>query len=337
MQAARYWEGAQAGKIRCTLCPHGCTLSEGQTGLCHVRTMKGGQLQAAGYGLISSAQVDPIEKKPLYHFYPGEEIFSIGGWGCNFACVFCQNWTISQQVIEGHRAYTPEQIIKRAQQAGGIGIAYTYNEPLVSFEFVFDCAVLARRAGLKNVLVTNGYINPKPAAELLSCIDALNIDVKSMDDAFYARKCRGHVQPVLDLAEQAHAAGCHVEITNLIIPGLNDEDALVGSLAEWIASALGPKTPLHLSAYRPQFKLEVPATTADQLVRAREQALAHLVYVYLGNVLSGTGQDTVCPGCGETLISRCGYRTQLPGIVDGLCAACRRPADIVTQSTPRPQ
>ncbi len=286
---------------------------------------------AASYGLISSAQVDPIEKKPLYHFYPGEEIFSIGGWGCNFACVFCQNWTISQQVIEGHRSYTPEEIIAKAQQAGGIGIAYTYNEPLVSFEFVRDCAVLGRQAGLKNVLVTNGFVNTEPAAELLPLIDALNIDVKSMDDAFYAKKCRGHVQPVLDLAVQASSAGCHVEITNLIIPGLNDDDALVTALSEWIASVLGPHTPLHLSAYRPQFKLEVPATKEAQLVRVHELALKHLDYVYLGNVLSGTGQNTVCPGCGATLISRQGYRTRLVGIDDGVCASCHRRADV----TPR--
>lgn len=332
MQAARYWEGVDAGKIHCTLCPHGCTLGEGQTGRCHVRTVEDGALLSAGYGLISSAQVDPIEKKPLYHFCPGEEIFSIGGWGCNFACVFCQNWTISQQVIKGHRTYTPEQIISKAQQMGGIGIAYTYNEPLVSIEFVRDCAELARQAGLKNVLVTNGYINPEPAAELLPFIDALNVDVKSMDDAFYVKKCRGHVQPVIDLAEQAHAEGCHLEITNLIIPGCNDDDALVESLATWMATALGPHTPLHLSAYRPQFKLEIPATTAAQLVRARELALEHLAYVYLGNVLSSAGQDTVCPGCGATLISRRGYCTGLPGIADGLCAACRRPADIITRS-----
>ncbi len=331
MQAARYWEGAGAGKIHCTLCPHGCTLREGQTGLCHVRTVTDGSLQAAGYGLISSAQVDPIEKKPLYHFYPGEEIFSIGGWGCNFACVFCQNWTISQQVIKGNRAYTPEQIIAKAQQMGGIGIAYTYNEPLVSIEFVQDCAALAREAGLKNVLVTNGYINPGPAADLLPLIDALNVDVKSMDDTFYVKKCRGHVQPVIDLAEQAHALGCHIEITNLIIPGCNDDDALVESLAEWVASALGAHTPLHLSAYRPQFKLQIPATTTEQLVRAYELALNHLAYVYLGNVRSSTGQDTVCPGCGATLISRSGYCTRQSGITDGVCAGCRRPVDLVTR------
>jgi len=331
METARYWEGTGAGKIHCTLCPHGCTLGEGQTGLCHVRTVNEGSLQAAGYGLISSAQVDPIEKKPLYHFHPGEEIFSIGGWGCNFACVFCQNWTISQQVIKGNRAYTPEQIIAKARQMGGIGIAYTYNEPLVSIEFVQDCAALARQAGLKNVLVTNGYINSGPAADLLPLIDALNVDVKSMDDAFYVKKCRGHVQPVMDLAEQAHAAGCHVEITNLIIPGCNDDDALVESLAEWVASALGPHTPLHLSAYRPQFKLQIPATTAEQLVHAHELALKHLAYVYLGNVRGSTGQDTVCPGCGATLISRSGYCTRLSGVTDGVCAGCRRPVDFVTR------
>jgi len=295
-----------------------------------------GKLMAAGYGLISSAQLDPIEKKPLYHFYPGEEIFSIGGWGCNFACVFCQNWTISQQRIEGHRSYSPEQIVSQAQRVGGVGIAYTYNEPLVSFEFVQECAVLARKAGLKNVLVTNGFINPEPAAALLPLIDALNVDVKSMDGAFYAKKCRGRVGPVLALAVQASAAGCHVEITNLIIPGLNDSDSLVESLSEWVASRLGGNTPLHLSAYHPQFKLEVPATTAATLGHARELALRHLAYVYLGNVRSGEGHDTTCPGCGAVLISRQGYRTCLVGIVDGSCVSCGRPVDAIMRPAQSP-
>jgi len=332
MKTARYWEPAGGGAIRCTLCPHACVLREGQTGLCHVRTVGQGHLMSAGYGLISSACVDPIEKKPLYHFYPGEEIFSIGSWGCNFACVFCQNWTISQQLIDGHHTYSSGEIVERARHAGGIGIAYTYNEPLVSFEFVHDCALRARDAGLKNVLVTNGYVAPAPAAALLPLMDALNIDVKSMDDAFYVTKCRGHVKPVLDLAAQAVACGCHVEITNLVIPGLNDDDALICSLAAWMADTLGEFAPLHLSAYRPQFKLSVPATTVTHLRRARALARKRLAYVYLGNVLSSDGQDTECPGCGKVLVRRRGYETALVGLDRGVCAGCRRAADLVTRN-----
>jgi pyruvate formate lyase activating enzyme len=329
MKTALYWEAVDGGRVRCNLCPHACLLGDGQSGLCHVRTVEDGELRAAGYGLISSAHLDPIEKKPLHHFYPGDDIYSIGGWGCNFACVFCQNWTISQQGIMGSHAFTPEEVIARALASGGMGVAYTYNEPLVSFEFVYDCAMLAREAGLKNVLVTNGFISTAAAAELLPLLDALNIDIKSIDDAFYSKKCRGHVQPVLDFAIQAVNSGCHVEITNLIIPGLNDERTLIESLVQWIASSLGEYTPLHLSAYHPQFKLTVPATTAQQLESAREYALESLRYVYLGNVAAG--QDTLCPQCGTTLVTRRGYKAKVVGIAAGLCRGCGRRADVVTQ------
>jgi pyruvate formate lyase activating enzyme len=333
MKTARYWDSVEGGKVRCMLCPHGCLLGDAQTGLCHVRTARGGELLAAGYGLISSAQVDPIEKKPLHHFFPGEDIYSIGGWGCNFACVFCQNWTISQQVIEGNHAYSPDEIVAKALKSGSLGIAYTYNEPLVAFEFVYDCAVLARENGLANVLVTNGYINAEPAAELLPLINALNIDVKSMDEDFYSKKCRGHVAPVLALAEQAVEAGCHVEITNLLIPGLNDDDALIGKLAEWIANSLGPQTPLHLSAYRPQFKLTLPATRGATLERARGIALQYLPYVYLGNVYAEEGQNTDCPWCGARLVTRRGYDTQIVGIENGCCTKCGKDSDVVTRTS----
>lgn len=296
MMEALYWS-SERDKVRCELCPHRCLLGDGQVGVCRVRKVVDCCLVAEGYGLISSENLDPVEKKPLNQFHPGEMIYSIGGWGCNFSCQFCQNWTISQQVLGGSRergagsmgrggvgAFCPEEIVERACASGGIGIAYTYNEPLISFEFVRDCAVLAHEAGLKNVLVTNGYINSKPAAELLPLIDALNIDIKSMDDSFYVEQCGGHLHPVLDFAIQAVESGSHVEITNLLIPGLNDADDLVESLAKWIANHLGRETPLHLSGYYPQYKLSVPATTLKQVQHARESAMESLAYVYMGNM-----------------------------------------------------
>ena len=335
METARYWEAMDSGMIRCGLCPHACRLAEGATGRCRVRTVQGGRLRAVSYGTISSSHVDPIEKKPLFHFYPGEAVFSVGSWGCNFSCSFCQNWSISQEGCPASGDVTrPEDVVARAQSAGGIGIAYTYNEPLVSYEFVSDCAALARDAGLKNVLVTNGYVCADPAAELLPLIDALNIDVKCIDDAFYAKHCGGHVRPVLDFATQAVAGGCHVEITNLIIPGLNDDSALIESLAAWIATSLGRCTPLHLSAYHPQYRLGVPATPRLQLERARDQALKHLSYVYLGNTSSALGRDTVCPSCGNALVTREGYDTRIAGIEMGMCTECRRPVDVVTRDRP---
>ncbi len=333
MKQALFWDTTDEGKIRCGLCPHGCQLAEGDVGRCHVRAVKNGELVAVGYGLIASAHVDPIEKKPLHHFYPGLDIFSIGSWGCNFACAFCQNWSLSQQgAMKGH-VYSPADVVSQAKASGGIGVAYTYNEPLVSYEFVYDCATLARASGLRNVLVTNGYVSALPAAQLLPLIDALNIDIKSMDDAFYTKQCRGHVRPVLDFAMQAVACGCHVEITNLVIPGLNDDDSLILSLAEWIATSLGVSTPLHLSAYYPQYKLSVPATSARQLEQAREHALKHLDYVYLGNTGSGVGQDTVCPHCGNTLVTRKGYATCISGIHAGGCSRCHHPVDMITQDS----
>ena len=179
----------ERGRARCELCPHRCAIAEGHEGRCRVRGVRDGALVPLGYGAVSSAQIDPIEKKPLYHYYPASSIFSVGGWGCNLSCTFCQNWSISQQSVQGHSRYTPEEVLEAAGDS--MGIAYTYNEPCVAFEFVRDTAALARERGLKNVLVTNGHINPEPAAELLPWVDALNIDVKSMDASFYREHCGG--------------------------------------------------------------------------------------------------------------------------------------------------
>jgi pyruvate formate lyase activating enzyme len=305
MKKASYWIRS-GGDAQCCLCPHSCNLSEGQTGLCKVRRCENGELVALGYGELSSSAVDPIEKKPLSHFHPGSSIFSIGGWGCNFSCSFCQNWTISQQTLpqlgsweknsredsgkvtkrrqkRTTSTYSPEDICRLSGDAGSIGVAYTYNEPLINYEFVLDCSRLVRQAGRLNVLVTNGYIQKEPASELLPFIDALNIDIKSMDNAFYKEHCGGAVQPVLDFARQA-ASQCHVEITNLLIPGLNDRPGEVTALAEWIADNLGKATPLHLSAYFPQYKSKNKATPYDVVENAAKEARVILDHVEMGNV-----------------------------------------------------
>lgn len=296
--------------------------------MCGVRSYNGSVLTADGYGAVSSAQVDPIEKKPLYHFHPGRRIFSIGGWGCNFACTFCQNWTISQQVMTGGRHRTPDEIAATAASDGSIGVAYTYNEPLIGIEFVADCAKRVRAAGLANVLVTNGYVNAKPASELLPLIDALNIDIKSMEETFYKRQCRGRLQPVLEFCKQAALAGCHVEITNLIIPGLNDGESDFVKLAAWVADNLGIATPLHLSAYHPQYKSTAPPTSVETLLGAYAVCRKRLSYVYLGNVVSSAGQDTDCPQCGATLVQRRGYNVTVSGLREGACRKCGRIADL---------
>ncbi len=237
-----------------------------------------------GYGVLSSVHVDPIEKKPLYHFHPGASIFSVGGWGCNFGCTFCQNWTISQDFRKSGTRHTPEQMVRAMREEGCSLIAYTYNEPLIGFEFVRDCCRLVHADGGENVLVTNGFVEESPAAELLPLVDALNVDIKSMDEAFYKHYCKGSLSPVLRFCRQAVKAGCHLEITNLIIPGLNDTDEGFERLAGWIHDELGPLTPLHLSAYHPDFKLAVPHTSRKTLQRASDICQKTLAYVYQGNL-----------------------------------------------------
>ncbi len=328
MRPALFWHPAAAGKIQCELCPQHCLIADRQAGRCGVRAAAGGELQARGYGLLSAVHNDPIEKKPLYHFHPGSMIYSVGGWGCNFACAFCQNWTISQQVDCTSRIIPPEELVQAARREQSVGLAYTYNEPLINIEYVADCAKLARAAGLVNVLVTNGYIEEQPAAWILPLVDALNIDLKSMDDDFYRKQCRGSLAPVLRFSRQAVAAGCHVEITNLLIPGLNDAEDQVGRLARWILENLGKSVPLHLSAYHPEYRMSRPATPVAVLERAWAQCRRDLNYVYLGNVLTGAGQDTLCPQCGAVLISRRGYATRMAGMTAGACAQCGRRAEI---------
>jgi len=315
--------------IQCDLCPHHCHLRGNFSGRCKVRARVGNELKAAGYGLISSAHIDPVEKKPLYHFYPGAPIFSLGGWGCNFGCTFCQNWSISQEFAQGRQCYTSEEMVREMKAQGCSLIAYTYNEPLVGFEFVRDCCQLVRLDGGKNVLVTNGFVETAPAAELLPLIDALNVDIKSMDEGFYEKYCKGRLAPVLDFCRQAVKAGCHLEVTNLIIPGLNDGDENFSRLAAWIRDELGALTPLHLSAYHPDFRLDVAPTPAATLQRAWEICRHELSYVYMGNMPVKHGQDTVCPGCGTTLVQRHGFQSRLIGLRDGSCARCGRKADII--------
>lgn len=330
---ARYVGADRAGRIVCGLCPHACVLGEGQAGRCHIRAVHAGRLVALGYGRVASAAMDPIEKKPLYHFHPGIGIFSLGGWGCNFACRFCQNWTLSQCAPPPDADFVaPARAIAAAVGAGAPAVAYTYNEPIVGIEYVLDCAVAARAAGLLNVLVTNGYIQHGPATDLLAVTDALNVDIKSMDEAFYQELCGAALRPVLAFCRQCAAAERHLEITHLVIPGRNDRDEQVARLAEWIAGELGPAVVLHLSAYRPEYQYDAPPTTAERLEQLYAVARARLAHVYLGNCATATGRDTLCAGCGQLLVDRRAYRGRVIGLRKDdsgvTCSACGRPAPI---------
>jgi pyruvate formate lyase activating enzyme len=332
MKEAAYWRKVSEEAGQCLLCPHFCRIREGRTGKCKVRSFLEGRLMAASYGRVSSAHLDPMEKKPLYHFHPGQPIFSIGGWGCNLSCLFCQNWSISQQGSnrDGGEDYPPESIVDTAAENGSSSIAYTYNEPVVNFEFVRDVAKLAKARGMNNVLVTNGFINPEPAAELLPLIDALNVDIKCIENDFYERQCGGAVKPVLDFCVQARRAGCHIEITNLVIPNLNDQPGQVAELAAWVKENLGETTPLHLSAYRPEYRMKTPAPPRALMEKAWNAAAAILPYVYLGNMLSDHGSSTRCPACKNEWIRRSGYTIQTVGLdKNAACRQCGRAADVI--------
>jgi pyruvate formate lyase activating enzyme len=254
----------------------------GGRGNCGVRINEGGILYSEVYGKTTGMSLDPIEKKPLYRYHPGEKILSLGTKGCNLHCDFCQNWRISQDLKAPTQDVTSAEIIERARACGSFGIAYTYNEPFIWYEFVFETAKLASRSGLANVLVTNGYVNIEPLEEILPFIGAMNIDLKGFDEKFYTRACSGRLKPVLETIKRS-ARSCHVELTNLIVPTLNDSEKSIEMMIDWIHDNLGPEMPLHLSRYFPCYKMNIPATPVETLRRAEGIAKKKLKYVYLGN------------------------------------------------------
>ncbi|MCG2711053.1 MAG: AmmeMemoRadiSam system radical SAM enzyme [Candidatus Omnitrophica bacterium] len=280
---ASYYQKKKSGKVQCLLCPKNCIIACGEAANCRARKNIDGTLYSLVYGKTTGLAVDPIEKKPLYHFHPGEFILSLGTRGCNLACVFCQNWQISQNPDAHLEDITKEEIVTEAIRLNTFGIAYTYNEPFIWYEFVRDTAMLAKENGLENVLVTNGYVAPEPLAELLPLIGAMNIDLKAMDDQFYRSICKATLDPVLNTIKRAKQS-THVELTNLIIPTLNDSDEQIEKLTEWVFNNTGADTPLHFSRYFPCYKLNLAPTPLETLKRAKAIAEKKLKHVYLGNV-----------------------------------------------------
>lgn len=324
---ASYFQRLENNKIQCTLCPVECRLSEGQEGLCFGRKVIDGRLIATNYAQVVSMHVDPIEKKPLYHFYPGQLILSVGPNGCNLFCKHCQNWSISQEK-QKTMTVLPAELIAVAKKEKSNMIAYTYSEPFIWFDYLMDVCSLAHENGIKNVMVTNGYINPEPLNEIMPFIDALNIDVKSMNPDFYKQICKGSLETVRNTVEAVFRAGKHLEVTYLIITDTNDGDDEFMALTDWL-SGLSDKIPLHFSRYFPNYKLDNPTTPIPTLERAYEIAKKKLKYVYIGNTFIEGTSDTLCPACGNILINRSGYFTRVVGIDEGRCIKCKSPVDFI--------
>jgi pyruvate formate lyase activating enzyme len=326
LHEARWWETTPSGKLHCYLCPRHCQIGDGQSGFCFIRISRAGKLYNLGYASPAAMQVDPIEKKPLNHFLPGTPIFSMGTAGCNMGCFFCQNWDISKskhdQVHSTHMS--PEEVVLMAIRYGCPSIAFTYNEPTIWGEYVIDICQVAKEHGLNTVMVTNGYVTYEAFHDIYDHIDAANVDLKAFTEEFYGRITLTHLQPVLDVLQWLKNE-THVwfEITNLIIPTLNDDAKETRQLADWILEHLGPEVPLHFTAFHPDFKLrDKPPTPPETLHRARRIARqAGLHYVYEGNIFSDAAH-TLCPSCGASLIRRSWHQVQENRLKNGACPDC---------------
>ncbi|MFT3839822.1 MAG: AmmeMemoRadiSam system radical SAM enzyme [Myxococcaceae bacterium] len=325
--SGKWWHTLDDGRIQCDLCPRDCKLNEGQRGFCFVRARENGQMVLTTYGRSSGFCIDPIEKKPLNHFYPGTSVLSFGTAGCNLGCRFCQNWSISK-AKEWDRLSdqaTPLELAKSAKRLNAKSVAFTYNDPTIFAEYAIDVADACHEAGVKTVAVTAGYIHAEARRELYAKMDAANIDLKGFTEDFYREQCLGHLQPVLETLEYvAKETKTWLEVTTLLIPGRNDSDEELAKLSEWFAGHLGPDVPLHFTAFHPDFKLlDVERTPLATLRRARAHALAAgLRYVYTGNLPDLEGSTTYCPSCRAKVISRSGYDVTGFAISHGKCAGC---------------
>ncbi|MBN1401584.1 MAG: AmmeMemoRadiSam system radical SAM enzyme [Anaerolineae bacterium] len=336
MHEAMLYEKLEDSRVRCHLCAHKCLIADGARGVCGVRENREGTLYSLVYGQLISQALDPIEKKPLFHFHPGSEALSIATVGCNFRCTFCQNADISQMPRDQHRItgrYTPPgTVVEAAQRYAARSIAYTYTEPTIFFEYTYDIAKLAHAAGIANVYVSNGYMSGEMLDLVTSpdeppLIDAANIDLKAFRDAFYREQCGARLQPVLESLKTLKRRGVWLEVTTLVIPELNDSDEELTDVARFIAAELGTDTPWHVSRFHPTYRLvDRPPTPVESVERAREIGLREgLQYVYVGNVPGNDGENTRCPACGEVVIRRRGYAISARRIEGGRCAYCQTP------------
>ncbi|MCF8067384.1 MAG: AmmeMemoRadiSam system radical SAM enzyme [Desulfobacterales bacterium] len=335
MEALLY-EKLEDKKVRCNLCHHHCVIKDGNRGICSVRENRGGILESLVYGKLIARHIDPIEKKPLFHYLPGSLSYSISTVGCNFRCLFCQNADIAQMpsdrkgMIMGDYC-SPEGVVTEAFEGNCKTIAYTYTEPTVYFETALDTAKIAHGKGIKNVFVTNGYMTPEAVRLISPYLDAANVDLKAFNDDFYKKICGARRTYVLETLKEMKAQGIFLEITTLIVPGLNDDMKELGALADFIVKALGPEVPWHISRFHPTYKLiDRPATPHATLIKAREIGIkAGLRYVYTGNVPGDEGEHTYCYQCGKLLLKRMGFCVRQNFIQDGCCPDCGAVIDIV--------
>ncbi len=326
---AYLYEPLEDRKVRCNLCNHRCVIKEGRRGICNVRENQAGILKSLVYGKLIARHVDPVEKKPLFHLLPGSLSYSIATVGCNFKCMFCQNANIAQMPAD-HKGLimgdscTPEAVVRAAEAGNCKSIAYTYTEPTIYFEFAFNTSKIAHQKGIKNVFVTNGYMTPDALEMISPYLDAANVDLKAFNNEFYKKLCGAKLEPVKESLKKMKSLGIFVEITTLLIPGLNDDKGELEGLASFIAEELGVETPWHISRFHPTYRLtDRPPTPISSLVMAREIGTrAGLRYVYVGNVPGEKGEDTFCYHCGETLIDRWGFSIRKNLIKNGLCSYC---------------
>lgn len=324
----RYWEPLENGRVQCNLCPNHCRLPEGRRGACFVRMNQGGRIVLATYGRSSGFCVDPVEKKPLNHFMPGTPVLSFGTAGCNLACKFCQNWSISKSRETDTLAdsASPGAIADAAVRLGCPSVAFTYNDPVIFMEYAMDIARACHERGVRTIAVTAGYICDEPRREFFKCMDAANVDMKGFTENFYGKLCGAQLQNVLEtLLYLKHETGVWVELTTLLIPGENDSDAELDEMTKWVRRELGPDIPHHFTAFHPDYKMsETPATPPETLTRAREIAIRNgLRFVYTGNVHDESGGSTYCPGCGRVVIGRDWYEiTKWALTADGRCQHC---------------
>ncbi len=326
MKEALFYKKLKNKIVQCQLCPHFCTLKEGERGKCRVRENQKGKLYSLVYGKLCSLAFDPIEKKPLYHFLPGQLSLSIATVGCNLNCQHCQNWEISQANVEDipNQQFSPEEIVKEAKKDKVKIISYTYTEPTIFYEYMLDIAKLAKKAGIKNMIVSNGFINPEPLRELCKYLDAANIDLKSIDEEFYKKVCEGRVKPVLDSLKILKKEKIWIELTNLLIPTLNDKEKDTKKLVKWVKNNLSVNVPIHFTAFYPCYKLlDLPRTSVETLKMARKLAMKEgMKHVYTGNIQDDEGDSTFCPKCKKILIKRRLFSITENNLNRGKCPSC---------------